>query len=283
MDTQTTVLTAGAVIGAAGIGAALAFGHRDNPIRAAAETVRNPPGPPSAAWLQRFANSRAYHRVDTQPDNCYAIPIVGRVYTPIVPNPQRLSVLRVRGMTTQVIQTIKTQLVQADRADEDPRCVWILWALESGHGRSIWNLNCGNIKTGPNLQGNPQIITASPPTIWTPLSNPKGVYLLIDGLNSFDGYFSYNALSDYMRDQKRLFEFPLYNRNGTSVLGGYRRGGLDGLMQAAEALSRGGYSGPTVPAPALALSIFQRQRDHRSLWNLYMRAAGGQAAWDALR
>lgn len=265
------VAVGAAVAGAGGVALAL---NTNNPVRTAVREARNPPGPPTAATLARFAGTTKYQRAASQPPGMHAIPIVGRARTLMVPQQptasgRYLKAYATRTLCVETLRKIKEALVAAGRADEDARCVAMLWSVESGHFVNEFGWNIGNIKTR-SVAGNPGLITGSPPQMWTSNPNATGVMIVVDGVRSIDAYYSFASLADYCRHQYLLFNSGHY----PGVLDGYRRGGIEGLTAAARALSAGGYS----PSPAAV-----RAAEHRWIWNLYQQRCGGPAVWETLR
>ncbi len=204
-----------------------------------------------AEQLQRFATATGKYQRRDNPSaepGARKVPIVAASFTPLVPGVTRATTLATPALFHDGFAAWKRMMSNAGRGDEDARATFWLYLKETAWGKCCWGRNTGNRKARPFANAT-TILAPNDPHVYdtNPLGN--GVYLLVDQVRSFDAYRTFPTWEDSLRDEKRLFSIPLYAQH--DVLGGYRRGGLQGLKDAITAMSDAGYS----PGPAAAKRV----------------------------
>lgn len=188
------------------------------------------------------------------PEGAKRVPIVGLVRTTISQDP---STPYIYGRAFRgAFEYLKAAMREAGRGDEDARAVLFLHALETGWFRCCYNWNLGNRKVRPHCD--PAMIREG--YVYTTNQNTDCVYILRDQARSIDFYPGYVSLASGLREEKAFFErYPAYH----GVIDAYRRGGVEGCIEASAIMQRAGYS-PRDPA---------REAEIRGYWR---RCGGGR-------
>lgn len=241
--------------------------------------------PVTRAMLETWIGTRGELRpASERPSDARMVPVIAKVWSPLVARPRRTSMAATAASRLLYLDTMRAVMRQAERTDEDVRCVLCLKANESAWDQYGWNYNYGNVKSQGTVWGDAStLLGAGPPMVWTTSRDSCGVYLLRDRYLSFDGYHAMPDAATSFRWHKRVLE-----RRFPEVIEGYRRGGLDGLLYAEEFIARRGYAERAYdPARAderderglrirlsMADYVALRQREARGYWANMTRMLG---------
>lgn len=269
--------------GVAGIAAGALAMHQvlsPTPVVARAELRRPPPDADWSSRVRRWAligntpglrATKEVRYVNELPANAREVPVVVPRRTPITG--RRINGAR-RDDVLAFLDALRRELQRAGRGDEDVRCNALLYANETAWNNACYGWNGGNVKAqttvfyplrGRSIEQCADAISREQ-RVYTTNPTASEIFLLVDRVNSLDGYAGYETCEAFLRRQKDV----TFGRNYPGVLSGYRRGGLEGLIEAERAM--GGenpgrliYSG----APAAA-----RELQARAYWNRMNRLLG---------
>lgn len=126
------------------------------------------------------------------------------------------------------------EVISASRAlrDADPRIILVLWSKESNWDRSVHNNNPGNVKADRRCYAPDYAYVMREQKVYTAIPRCDGIYCLVDGTGSFDGYPSFASLTDYCDYFASVISGPRYGDAWSQL----KRGGIQGLTGFATAI-----------------------------------------------
>lgn len=274
MDPLTPVIAGAVVAGSAVAAGITALASGETPAILYPPAVNNAPHTGyTDDMIRRWADTghglfpRATKEVrfftSTPPAGARTLNIVPRTRTPIGNGGADTG--GANSLRGSFITQLRVIASEAGLNDCDVRVLAYLAAQESGWGRYCWGHNIGNVKSQGTVWSTSVDTVVRTRQVWCTNYEALGIYLLVDRVNSLDGYGSYPSHAAYYRRFRALVE-----RHYPKYLQGARMGGLEGLMMAEGALggdNPGGlrYSG----LPSLA-----RQTLARGYWNATQRKLG---------
>lgn len=221
--------------------------------------------PSTGNRVETWATTPHEVRYGTIPQNARLIPILEPRHAPMLPAGTNVNTKSGRLLCVRFVRDL---LGMGGRGNEDPRCVLLELAVETGWFRASWNNNLGNVKAQGSIYARSPAEVIATRQVYTTNYESAGVHILLDRVNSLDAYHAYDDPGVFMRRQSML-----YDRTYGGVTAGFVAGGLEGLIAAERILGGTLPDGGRGPMYSGSVSI-QREAMARWYWRTSERLCG---------